>query len=288
MPNLKKALLFFLGLVAVYPVVFASTTAFNDLIVLFVLVLLFYPVFAWNILVVFLVQKVFLKDFFKKMRFDEILGFFAKITIIWFAGVIPGSFFMTLRTAFYLSFAVYALPITAFEFLYLMRKMSRKEAGILALSLGLLSNPALFSPVLGLLNAQLKLVMTTLVVISLLIIMPTAVLYRLWKTRKTRGKDRQALVWLIIVITLFLVSAAFWYLISIPQSPAYAVCENFKTQVSAMCAVKPNRELCEGVEYRTVLPGQLGTDNQCVWDNERGRCAVNEKEINWSDSDYCN
>ncbi len=64
-------------------------------------------------------------------------------------------------------------------------------------------------------------------------------------------------------------------------------CENFKTQVRSMCAAKPSQDLCEGTGYETVLPGQLGTDTQCVWDTGKNQCVTNESAIDWTDSEYC-
>lgn len=66
-------------------------------------------------------------------------------------------------------------------------------------------------------------------------------------------------------------------------------CENFKKQVRTMCAAKPE-DNCKN--YSTVLPDQLGTDVQCKWNVDAGKCLTNESAtdgtaIDWTQSDYC-
>ena len=115
---------------------------------------------------------------------------------------------LNLEPAFF-SYLFCALPIVILEFNYLAGKTTIKNAGILALSLGLLANPILGITVLKSLSVQFQ-VNIAMVLFGLLIaILAAAVLYHLWKKEKQPEKSKQALLWLTIALIVFVLSAIF-------------------------------------------------------------------------------
>lgn len=299
MPGLKKGIAFLFGLLAVVPFAFADMLGPEDLVLYPSLFFFFlFLNFAYNLLVVFLAQKLFLKGFLAKRSFSEITILLVGITLAGLAGdyigLYPVHYYFT--SNFSLAFIAYALPIAGCEFFFLRLRMTKKEAGILSVSLGLLANPALFQGILKVVfNADfgsffIPILWTSLFMTALAL----AVLYSTWRTSKKTAQDKKVFKWAVVafvffgfLIPLILLANHSVLLKSIGYKLNYdeRICQNFKHQVQSMCAAKPTEGFCN--KYNIVLPGQLGTDRQCIWDANQNRCVANEKEINWSDSEYC-
>jgi len=62
-------------------------------------------------------------------------------------------------------------------------------------------------------------------------------------------------------------------------------CNTFQTTVESLCATKMTVDSCENA---ILYPGQLGTDDQCIWDTTSAgayTCQVNQSDAAWDWSD---